>query len=239
MTAVHERSNQYSPLIFAFVIAMMAHCLFLALALPEKNLSSSFSESMRITILAPSRLSPVLSERNNEAQPMAKTGQQKPETLSKTFLDHAETFSVKTTAAPSAKIKKNIRPVRKTPVDPVMLAPKILPLLPPLKIHTPADQAFLDNNAVQHPVPSPEKIGRVEKEAVATISKDAGRDLLNVREGANQDSQEVAVAAVPRYRDNPVPEYPRLAKRKGYEGRAVLEVEVFEDGTVGAVIVSV
>lgn len=38
--------------------------------------------------------------------------------------------------------------------------------------------------------------------------------------------------AEPLYRKNPRPEYPRLARRRGYEGTVVLEVLVDEDGTV-------
>lgn len=44
-----------------------------------------------------------------------------------------------------------------------------------------------------------------------------------------------ATYAGPRYRDNPAPRYPELAKRRGYEGKAVLSVEVLEDGTVGRI----
>ena len=38
--------------------------------------------------------------------------------------------------------------------------------------------------------------------------------------------------ASPRYRDNPVPEYPRMAKRRGFEGTAVIEVLVNKEGSV-------
>jgi protein TonB len=38
--------------------------------------------------------------------------------------------------------------------------------------------------------------------------------------------------ARPAYRDNPRPEYPRLAKRRGYEGRVLLEVLVAGSGKV-------
>jgi len=41
--------------------------------------------------------------------------------------------------------------------------------------------------------------------------------------------------AVPRYKKNRPPAYPRLARRRGYQGRVVLEVLVREDGSAGAV----
>jgi len=38
--------------------------------------------------------------------------------------------------------------------------------------------------------------------------------------------------AVPRYKDNPPPEYPRIARRRGYEGTVILEVLVDRKGRV-------
>lgn len=43
--------------------------------------------------------------------------------------------------------------------------------------------------------------------------------------------------AEPAYDLNPAPEYPRLARRRGWQGTVLLAVEVKEDGTVGAVSV--
>jgi protein TonB len=40
------------------------------------------------------------------------------------------------------------------------------------------------------------------------------------------------VEAVPMYRKNPAPQYPRVARRRGYEGRVILEVLVNEEGNV-------
>ncbi|MFC1824356.1 energy transducer TonB, partial [Thermodesulfobacteriota bacterium] len=38
--------------------------------------------------------------------------------------------------------------------------------------------------------------------------------------------------AVPLYKQNPPPEYPRLARRRGYQGRVLLEVLVNQEGKV-------
>ena len=40
------------------------------------------------------------------------------------------------------------------------------------------------------------------------------------------------VEAVPMYRKNPAPVYPRVARRRGYEGKVILEVLVNEEGRV-------
>jgi len=39
--------------------------------------------------------------------------------------------------------------------------------------------------------------------------------------------------ATPKYKENPLPLYPNMARRRGYEGRTLLRVEVLESGKVG------
>ncbi len=52
----------------------------------------------------------------------------------------------------------------------------------------------------------------------------------------NPEVKEV-VSTPPRYRENPQPPYPPIAKRRGYEGTTILSLYVLQDGTVGEVIV--
>jgi protein TonB len=47
------------------------------------------------------------------------------------------------------------------------------------------------------------------------------------------------VSAAPRYEENSPPAYPAIARRRGYEGVVILSVEVYADGTPGAVTVKV
>lgn len=48
---------------------------------------------------------------------------------------------------------------------------------------------------------------------------------------------EVVAVAEPRYRENDRPIYPRMARLKGYEGTALLEVKVGADGRVKDLVV--
>lgn len=41
-------------------------------------------------------------------------------------------------------------------------------------------------------------------------------------------------SALPRYKINPTPEYPRIARLRGWEGQVLLQVEVLKTGEVGA-----
>ncbi len=60
----------------------------------------------------------------------------------------------------------------------------------------------------------------------------AGADLASQKSVAG-----VVRQAEPAYDLNPAPEYPRLARRRGWQGTVLLAVEVKADGTVGAVSV--
>lgn len=50
--------------------------------------------------------------------------------------------------------------------------------------------------------------------------------------GDSQASMEVTRKAAPLYKTNPPPEYPRLARRRGYQGKVVLSVHVNKEGGV-------
>jgi len=60
-----------------------------------------------------------------------------------------------------------------------------------------------------------------------------------VAAAAASDSEAVTVTSVqPRYRGNPQPEYPRLARRRGWQGKVVLDVTVLANGSVGDIRLS-
>lgn len=82
------------------------------------------------------------------------------------------------------------------------------------------------------------------------IVKDRYRDVLNRREKEEipfSPSSEIKstaipeeteiVLALPRYRENPQPLYPPIARRRGYEGTTLLSLYVLEDGTVGEAVI--
>jgi len=50
-----------------------------------------------------------------------------------------------------------------------------------------------------------------------------------------QRGHDVIVYARPKYKENPLPYYPKVARRRGYEGQALLRVEVLESGRVGQI----
>ncbi|UCD87508.1 MAG: energy transducer TonB [Desulfobacterales bacterium] len=50
-----------------------------------------------------------------------------------------------------------------------------------------------------------------------------------------EPGRDIIVDARPKYKENPLPHYPKVARRRGYEGRTVLRVEVLESGKVGRI----
>jgi protein TonB len=51
----------------------------------------------------------------------------------------------------------------------------------------------------------------------------------------SESGEGIVTYAMPRYKENPSPNYPRVARTRGYEGRTLLRVEVFETGKVGRI----
>ena len=51
----------------------------------------------------------------------------------------------------------------------------------------------------------------------------------------NQSGQGRIVYARPKYKENPLPHYPKVARRRGYEGRTLLMVKVLENGRAGEI----
>ncbi len=85
----------------------------------------------------------------------------------------------------------------------------------------------------------------VSSESVAELTVDTGHTSSEIQKtavvtgknpsrpaetGAEPDRFQ---AALPRYDLNPRPRYPEVARRRGWEGRALFEVLVLKDGRVG------
>ena len=56
--------------------------------------------------------------------------------------------------------------------------------------------------------------------------------------GSPDSAETIRQPAVPLYRRNPPPPYPRVAKARGYQGRALLKVLVGPDGRVKEITVA-
>jgi protein TonB len=93
-------------------------------------------------------------------------------------------------------------------------------------------------NPTPKPLPEPAKPDLNEEPSYPT--HDFPEDVLEEQE-AGETGQVVSVPTVPLirearpvYRNNPPPEYPRLARKRGYEGTVILEVLVDKKGKAGS-----
>lgn len=114
------------------------------------------------------------------------------------------------------------------------------------KAVTRPEQALGLENKIE-PVPEPsfgyvpegpdKKIDGESPFKTASISNHTNQDEgKNIETPQAYGSTEGSITyATPRYKENPRPRYPDMARRRGYEGRTLLRVEVLESGRVGRI----
>jgi protein TonB len=130
---------------------------------------------------------------------------------------------------PPAVIKSKPTPIiRDKPITP----PKEeIPPIPPASVSPALQRGITDTN----PPVAKEK---VEEPPLVTPELPAeGKNVqpsLIPKEGNAAVNDRITLAR-PRYDRNPKPRYPRIARRRGYEGLVVLKVEILPDGRVGKV----
>lgn len=107
------------------------------------------------------------------------------------------------------------RPARDSPMPPRVLSPGSTPARKP---HVPSRAAEESAPVLESHAPA----SGLETASVPEASGDAGLETPPLVE-----------EAVPLYRENQPPPYPRVARRRGYEGTVLLEVLVTEEGRVG------
>ena len=121
---------------------------------------------------------------------------------------------------PSLPEKPQKRVDRITPRDTKkIITRQVAEQLPPKKKHE--EQAEKD--------PAPQKSSVVQDRPVAE-TRPASSSSASASLG-----KEVEVKASPLYRQNKQPEYPSLARRRGWQGRVIVAVEVLKNGAVGNV----
>jgi protein TonB len=76
--------------------------------------------------------------------------------------------------------------------------------------------------------PDQEQTGKVQAEAASAPNSDSAAVVTSPAAPKYQ-------AALPRYKINPKPAYPRVARLRGWEGRVLFRVEVLKTGEVGTV----
>ena len=146
-------------------------------------------------------------------------------------------------------------PVEKKTLITKKVSPKhVKPKKPPKQVkriastQKPAKKAPKKPEPVMKPEPSPSPSVEPEplvptefalpasvKEESPPVIQEAELETPHNDASETLDSQEpatVSTSAIPLYKRNPAPKYPRRAKRKGYEGKVILDVLVNREGKV-------
>lgn len=138
-------------------------------------------------------------------------------------------------ARPPISVKRKAKAIHKaTPRPrPVVRPQPDTPRPPPLPVAHPASLPTAAESDPQPPAPAPvsEPSGSAAPLAPHPDAQPPADATANTAPGTGQTV--AVVVATPRYHDNPPPDYPVIARRRGYEGTVVLEVYVNADGTVG------
>ena len=135
-----------------------------------------------------------------------------------------------TTESDSRKPVQDEPPLFNEPVD-GLKAPDDAALPPERRAAASDDQKAVDQKEADGDVA-----------ADAAFSNPRGRNMERaspadrpVDDPAAREINKPVVPAAPRYRDNPPPDYPRAARRRGHEGLVMLSVNVGVDGKAQAV----
>jgi periplasmic protein TonB len=144
---------------------------------------------------------------------------------------------------PDIPAKKNVIPKKKVKKR----KPKPIPKpKPPKKVLKPPEIEKAPEKPLSSPAPEePEKEKEPETvkepdDSSADFTKDITKEEISMvgDEGVVVGDVPVVREAMPLYRINPAPKYPRIARRRGYKGTVVLEVLVDRNGRVGDLRVS-
>jgi protein TonB len=119
-------------------------------------------------------------------------------------------------AAPSA-------PPSRVEPKPAPSKPPVKPVMPP----KPQAKAQVQPRPAAVPTPQPAATSNVEDSLPASVSASAGNPAP-ANTGGGGDA--VPTQLRPAYLNNPIPEYPLAAKRRGIEGRVLVHAEVDEHG---------
>ena len=139
---------------------------------------------------------------------------------------------------PKTAVKKQEIPL-KTPDHPTPAKKKLKKHIPKPKPATAVKAPPLPSPQKEHPAATMEQtVGRLELPAEPQPAESITTSKAIEQSSRDSKVVEFIRKARPLYRTNPSPDYPRLARRRGYQGNVVLEVLVGRNGTVGDLRVS-
>ncbi len=235
-TLNHDRARVKRDLLFACLVAVAVHWAILTAPIPrgtsvDRSISQPLSVSIihprKATITPPSVTTPNERRLKPYSEPRPKAVQEQ------TPIQKKRPTHEKTTT----------KPIKKTEVVRVQKRPNIAKQTPVRSESVPDSnqkesiESIRDSSLAPGPVTADEPMGDGAPVEEEPIAKDIIQNELKPtgapREGGS--GKGIVTYARPKYKENPSPYYPRIARRRGYEGRTLLRVEVLESGNVGQI----
>lgn len=133
------------------------------------------------------------------------------------------TMSYRKKPAPPPAVKKPPEIKKKTKVKAVK---KIRKIPAPVKEKKPVPEPVRKETTVENKVEAAEK--KIEDEPVQPEADDSEE----IESAAGETASPVETEAMPLYSMNPEPGYPKMARKRGYQGTVLLNVLVNKEGTV-------
>jgi protein TonB len=167
-----------------------------------------------------------------------KSPEPKPSKPTLTLKPEPEKDSVKKDSLKKAK-KRKPRRKKETPPKPkkkLHPEPKTRPKSLPVK----KENAILTPSHQTTPPPEPQPAQPSPPESFVEEERGHSKERIDpttFTKGKEKDPRPInlpVTEAVPRYKTNPPPVYPRMARRRGYEGTVLMEVLVSREGRVQA-----
>ena len=97
---------------------------------------------------------------------------------------------------------------------------------------SPIPDAHAEKDVAEKTAPDIDQAFSGRMRATVPVKTPPGPDLKGRHQEASAPAAPPLVHAVPAYRKNPPPRYPRTARRRGHEGTVLLEVLVNRKGSV-------
>ena len=223
-------------LLFACLIAVAVHWVILTAPIPRgtsvgpstfQPLSVSIIHPRKAAIAPPSVTTPNETSFKPHSEPRPKAVQEQV-LIQKKRPTHEKTTTKPIKKTEVVRVKKRADISKPTPARPKPA---------PDGNQKESIESIRDSSVAPGPITAYEPMGdgaSVEKESIAKdIIQDERKPTGAPREGGSGEG--IVTYARPRYKENPSPYYPGIARRRGYEGRTLLRVEVLESGKVGQI----
>jgi protein TonB len=199
-------------LVIAALLATAIHMLFFSVKMPWTRPALFMAERRSVSI----DLKTVFTRKKKPAVP--KPSVETPRPMRQTEPEPKPPPVPKPKPKPRPAPKSAPEPQIQPPVEPL---PEPPPAMPQAEAIAPGNEKVTDSNEME-----------VQNHTVEAIASESIAAVPDGFSGEGEQESSAIQASIPLYDINPPPVYPRVARRRNYQGAVVLDVLVTENGSV-------